>query len=474
MKFSDIFKIRRTKKDTWFDPVLSIDTPLFIDPFLLYAQEKDIFRGSHKEIISYFNDIFKLIAQTKGNIKHPLYYKAKDLLFFPEREELCLGYTAGGTGGLGSGSELANAMAAAIWETIKAGKNEIKHFEEIGILRAGIGADRISDATAGMLINRFITYTSNISKAHNVPLNKYSYSRVIYNSKYRKWLPQKVNLPENPYNNKPILLVPEYYLDTLPIINAADFWNYCIDHKNATLRAEFNNDISTRVSKEAIIELAKKNPTFIDDYTNYREKRKPKPYDLKSDKKGLIKWYPATKQYTAEKPITLNIKSDNDFPQVINSFVDEYKHFIEENNGWKLLWNDNKSSKSEEAAQLLFLGIVKHYCAANDIDIARETNIGRGPVDFKIADGYKYRTLLELKLARNTRYWRGINKQLPTYLKAEKIKEGYFIVIIYTDNDADRMKGIRRNITICNKDNNYDIKVILIDARPNKLSASKL
>ena len=63
----------------------------------------------------------------------------------------------------------------------------------------------------------------------------------------------------------------------------------------------------------------------------------------------------------------------------------EFRNYVENNAGWKLLWNDNGAPKSEEAAQLLFLGVIKHYRKANNIDISREVNIGRGPVDFKVS-----------------------------------------------------------------------------------------
>lgn len=35
MRFSEAFDIVRTHVDDWFDPNLSIDTPLFVDPIML-------------------------------------------------------------------------------------------------------------------------------------------------------------------------------------------------------------------------------------------------------------------------------------------------------------------------------------------------------------------------------------------------------------------------------------------------------
>jgi hypothetical protein len=115
MRFSEKFLIRTDPKDDWFDPVLSVDTNLFIDPFLIFAREIDHFVGSHKEIIGFFNDVFKLVAQSGGKRTSVLWKKAESLLRFPEAEELCIGYTESGTGGSGSGSVLAKLMTEALW-----------------------------------------------------------------------------------------------------------------------------------------------------------------------------------------------------------------------------------------------------------------------------------------------------------------------------------------------------------------------
>jgi hypothetical protein len=47
LKFSEVFSINTDHEGDWFDPVLTVDAHLFIDPFLLYAREKEAFLGSH-------------------------------------------------------------------------------------------------------------------------------------------------------------------------------------------------------------------------------------------------------------------------------------------------------------------------------------------------------------------------------------------------------------------------------------------
>lgn len=474
MKFSDQFDIKRSEGEEWFDPVLSVDTRLFIDPFLLYADEQGHFVGSHEQVVNFFNSAFKLIARSGGKTSSLLWRKAEAMLRLPEVEELCLGYTGAGTGGAGTGKGFAKVMAGALWEAIKAGLEEITHFEEAGILREGIGADRISDATANILRGRLAGYTTEVCEQHGVPLKTVRYRRGYYDSQEECWMPLEARLPINPYNNKPVLLVPRQYLRELPTINAEDFWEYCFTNENELVRNEFNYDISRRVSKKEIVELARNHPELRRKYLRSVERRPPDPYDLTRDPHGLVSWYDEAADYVDDHPLALLIQSEEDFVCAIDRMVDEYRSFVEDNRGWNLLWNENGTPRRESAAQDLFLGIIKHYCRANNIDISREPNIGRGPVDFKVSLGYNLRALLELKLAKNTKFWSGLSKQLPKYLEAENIQIGYFVVIMFNETDYQRASDIVEQVQEVRKATGRDIRHVLVDAAANPPSASKL
>lgn len=474
MRFSDYFDLVRGTQEDWFDAVLSIDTPLFIDPFLIYGEKRGRFRGSHATIIAFFNSVFRWVAAAQGRWSSVRYRKAVAALLFPEVEELCLGYTAGGTKGSGSGRDSARVIAAAIWEAIQAGVNAITHFEEIAILREGIGADRISDAVATLLRKQFAAYTSDVCERHGLPTEAFRYPHGVFNVKAERWERLEVRLPRNPYNGKPVLLVPERYLNVLPTINPDDFWDYCYTNENEILRNEFSYDVTRNVSKAEIIALARRRADLRERYLRDIEARGARPYDVHRDAKGLVRWYDASGAYCQGHPLALRVGSSKEFLGVVSTMVDAYRHFIQENEGWRLLWNDNRTSKGEKASQLLFLGIVKHYCQANDIDISPEPNVGRGPVDFKVSRGYQLRLLLEVKLARNTRFWNGLTRQLPTYLKAEGVRDGYFLVIAYDDRDLERLKDIQGVVGDVNAATGCRIRVRTIDAGPDKPSASKL
>lgn len=140
-----------------------------------------------------------------------------------------------------------------------------------------------------------------------------------------------------------------------------------------------------------------------------------------------------------------------------------------------MLWDEKGNKpKSEEASQLIFTGIVKHYCKANNIDLNREVNLGRGSVDFKFSSGYQNRALIEVKLAKNSKFWNGLEKQLIKYLEVEDIKKGYFLVICYNDDDINKVSGIQNVASEVGKRKNVDLNVYVIDASYDKPSASKL
>jgi hypothetical protein len=51
-------------RDSWSDPVLSVETPLFRDPFLLYAAEDGRFGGAHDEVSAFFNAMSRPIGSS--------------------------------------------------------------------------------------------------------------------------------------------------------------------------------------------------------------------------------------------------------------------------------------------------------------------------------------------------------------------------------------------------------------------------
>jgi len=475
MLFSRHFGIEKTESEDWFDPILDHDTKLFIDPFLIFASSHPGFQGGHAKIIDFFNRAFELAAESRGLSYTTQYRKLLSMILFPEVSELCLGYVSSGTSGAGTGTGFSRVIAAGILHSISVGITQVDHFEEIGLLHEGIGCDRISDISANLLREELVQYTQQICKQYGIPTRRVKSLR--FNFDYLRWNPLVTELPWNPYEQKPILLVPHEFLRDLPTINADEFFEYLWYNKNQQMRNDFNFEVKSKVRKSEIIQFAREHQFLVREYIDHVENRVvPKSYDLEQDKAGLYKWENETLPYTEKHPLVLDTpKSLADFRSLVEQIVFQFRHFVEEEQGYKLLWNEKPiTPKSEEAAQLLFAGIVKHYCRANNIDVSREVETGRGPVDFKFSMGYNFKTLLEVKLAKNGKFWHGIETQVPKYLNATEVSSGLYLIVYHKSQELRKIQGLKTRISSLGQKIGADLRAVVVDATRYKPSASKL
>lgn len=96
-----------------------------------------------------------------------------------------------------------------------------------------------------------------------------------------------------------------------------------------------------------------------------------------------------------------------------------------------------------------------------------------GPVDFKFSQGYEDRALIEVKLARNSKFWHGLTIQTPTYLKAAEVREGTFLVVVQTDKDLQRVADIQRIVHDVAERRQIRLTTVVVDARVGVLPASQ-
>lgn len=467
------FRIKRTRDDDWFDAILNADTKLFIDPFLIFKEKKGLWAEAHKKIIRHFDIVFEMISRSNFNQKSLVYQKALHLLTFKEPKELCLGYTAKGTGGSGGGLGYAKTIAEAIENAIRRGLQHPKHFEELGILNEGIGSDRISDITATILKSDLLSYTRANARRHRLPLAAHRVYAGEFDQQRQRWTDADVNVPTNPFSGKAFLFVPERFIRELPTLNADDWFD---SFQNEQLRQDLNYEILTKVKKADIVAAAREHPEAVRSWTRRMEAEGERPYDLRSDPNGVYQWDAQTQQFASEHPLALKAPTDSvGFFKVIDRIVSQFKLFIEDQGGWSLLWNDDRDDKPEEAAQLLFRGIVQHYCYANNIVVDREVELGRGPVDFKFSTGYVHRSHLEIKKLHNGKFWNGLEMQLPSYMKSDGVTDGWFLAIRYRDGRAaeKRARELPKRVRATATTESLNLRFQIVDAR-RPLSASNL
>lgn len=473
MLASHHFGIKRTNKDDWFDTILDADTELFVDPFLIFQESGKPWGDAHDRIIEHFNHAFMLIAKGNRKPESLAYKKALDLLIFTEPQELCLGYTSTGTAGLGSGHGYAGIIASAISAAIGRGVEHPSHFEELGILHEGIGADRISDITCTILKARLIEYTQGIAKRHGIPTESHRLYGAAFDEKRLRFLASEVEVPTNPATDGPLLFVPQRFLRRLPVLNAEDWWTH---YENEQLRRDLNYEVLGNVDKKTIVATAQAHPESVREWTEQMESESADPYDFSRDPKGVWQWDPVTRAYADNNPVELkHPEATEDFYGVIDTVVKQYKLFIEEQGGWRLLWNDDGSEKPEDAAQRVFRGIAQSYCRANNISLDAEVNLGRGPVDFKFSRGYEWRAHLEVKKLHNGKFWNGLENQLPSYMGSDEVTDGWLLGIQYFEKGVSeaRIKELPGRVRDVAKAKSLRLRYGLVDAQPQK-SASKL
>lgn len=474
MLFSETFQLEIDGTEPWFDTLLTLDTKLYIDPFLIFQDEFGPFVGAHEELVSFYDVAFQLVAEA-GEHKSPIpWRKAISILGTPEVEELCLGVTASGTRGAGAGGGKARLIAEALHKAIRFGLANPHHFETVQLFQKDIAEDTVSDAVGNILRHRFAEYTKLVCVEHGVPTENRPHLRGRFNPETRRWERIVVDAPINPFSGKQVLLVPKQYLRPMPTLNPDDFWGYCYDQNAQELRTELGEEISRNVNKDVILEKALMDYGSVEEFVAFLERVGGAPYDLENDPKGLVKWYHKTRDFVQENPVTLAFNGADDFPAFVQKLVSIFKNYVENQGGWELIYNDDGRPKSESACQRLFLGIVRHYCIANDIDVSPEVNIGRGPVDFKLSRGASMTALIEMKLAKNTKFWSGLEKQLPKYLDAEGVKIGHFLVVTFTEADVGRLKKIYERVATVNAQTGYDITHSIVEAVFRPPSASKL
>ena len=442
-----------------FDVILDVDTRVFIDPALLPLCQEPEFIGAKEKVEKYFSGIISLMRFTRK--ENDMYWKQADrMLTFHEMTGTCLGYSKRGTSGNAIGPILRKQILITIKELLDAGKVDPVIFELLGVMQEGMGCDRISDLITFILRNEIIAYTQRVITTCNLPHITDKMGRLVCH---------------NPYNGKALLMLPEIIMSPLPVSILFDGIDFSAE--NQRVRDEINKYIELGrrriLSKGELMGLMKTSIPFRDELIDAYKSYPVTPYDFYRDKSGEYVWYRKAKECTSQFPLDLHgmqIATPEDAYSVTKTICRQFGELIEDNGLYELLYDSDGKAKHESAAQLLFFGIAYSYCQANDLDLIREGNNGRGPVDFKLSRGATNKALVEVKLTSNNQLIHGIQTQLPIYMKQEKVKKALYLIIDTGHQTAlQHFINFYNNLSAAYKEK---IEYMVIDATPKK-SASK-
>lgn len=166
-------------------------------------------------------------------------------------------------------------------------------------------------------------------------------------------------------------------------------------------------------------------------------------------------------------------ESEEAFFEILEEIITDFKNTVE-NRAYKLLWDAERIPRDEEYCQILFDVCLDKYCKSKGIDITREPETGRGPIDFRFSSTVYYIAHVEIKKDNNPKLVHGLTKQLPTYMGSEGVRLGFFIVFDFGIKDISNLKGkLEQQCIELEKNRNLKLRIIYIDAKP-KLSASNV
>lgn len=449
------------------DAILDVDSKLFIDPYLLKTTTAPELQGSYTALSTRFGQVLKLLEKADGKkFGDPFWRQALRLFAFPEVQGLCIGYAQKNTSGSGMGIQLRMQVLQTAKVIVDAGITDPEIFELMGIFEEGIGADRISDMVARIILHDLLAYSERIFAELEVRTKKIKVEEQTY------------KLVQNHHNNWPIILLPRDILRDLPIAYTWDDIEY-VSSFNRQLRNKVNQIVrlsygKQRFTKSDLRRLFLSHTDLLEDLIKVYKSSPARRYNFDVDPSGQLIWHRKAKEYVEKHPLELSLpllpKTD-DVGGVVLAICEKFKDLVENNALYTLLYDQANKPKKEEAAQKLFFGIADSYCEANNLDLSREPNAGRGSVDFKISKGYQSRVIVETKLTTNPRLQHGFETQIGEYQKAEKSHQAIYL-IIDVGGSRERIQALKDLIQQYENEEILMPKVIFINAHPRP-SASR-
>lgn len=379
-----------------------------------------------------------------------------------------------GTSGRGIGQVLGNKLYEVATELVRAGIQDPAVLELVGLIEDGIGPDMVSDMLANIIAPDLARYTERITKSLKVkvPLLRFKIQR------------EEFKLPSYQVGSAltPLILVPRSIVRPLIAIGDWDDVGRAAA-LNAAVRAEMNNligrawsKVSVEEKKHALRQTLLCNPEIAKEFIATFLASHADNYDFEVDPAGLLGWLESARVAATLHSLVLTLPerpTQDQFYRVIKTICLQFQKLIEDNSLSDLLYNDDTGKpKHELATQRLFFGIAHAYCAANDLDLAREPNAGRGPVDFKLTRGQNYRVIVEVKLDRNPKLRDGYFKQLDAYMNAEATIRAIYLVVRVSEKGR-AVEELEKEILALRAAGKNCPEIIVIDGR-KKLSASKL
>ncbi len=485
--FSDFFNVPAKDLSDYgaFNVSLINDLPLFIDPFLLFGSKKSEYQELHNEILDYLSFLKSKSEDGITDIS-----QIKSWYIFSEIKQNWFGYSKVGNSGRGLGEKFGRGMSSSmhiVFDDLKKEKiTQSSHLEKAGLFEIGVGKDNISDFTANLIKHYLLTYTEIFAKRfiNPIQLKVVNVDKVYFDYDLERWMPKEFTLPFI-FQDFVILTPRDILTKDDNWINSndlrADFTRICSGIQNDQLRNEIFNYFKKKLPKpqknkkntqkeitEAIQSTIRQFPEIIKWYIKQKEENKEGAKNISKQKVEEVETVFIHKinsfvEILLKQTQFYEINSKGSFDEALERIA-FLKQVIENNDGYRLFYIDGKPIKREEDLQIIY----RLTWYASDFDINREVNNGRGPVDYSISKGSIDKTLIEFKLASNSKLKQNLAKQVEVYEQANNTKNSIKVILYFNDSELRKVIKILKQLKIENKSD-----IILIDAG-RKTSASNV
>ncbi|MGP8252606.1 MAG: hypothetical protein ACLQHF_11265 [Terracidiphilus sp.] len=465
MYFNQLFRISaiRMRKLGVFNREIGTDSKMFVDPKLLEDATEE-FAGARNDILKYFSTVIALIKQIKVERDTDLFWvAARNSMQFKETSNTGLGCAEDGTEGNAIGKILASRIISRARQVLPHVDYQPEVLELIGVFTEGLGCDRISDMVVAILKPRFLAYTSRVTTELQIQQTV----KAQFNGK-------TYIFPQAKKGEKPIILVPRSLLRPLPI--AADLGEALDnadlnDHTRQAANKMFADARERGAAAPTTNELRSfivSRPTIYKEILEGYKRARAIPYDFDLDPRKVSDFDPIAAEIVGAPKVDLSgLDAWGRVRRCVTETISHLRQSIEDNRLSDVLYDDQGKPRKELIAQRVIFAIAKIFGKLCNVDVARESNSGPGPVDFRFSVGDKDRLLVETKLSTHERLKDGYYEQLPAYGRAEGIKSLILLVIRVSDDDK-HIKALKEAIAR----KSLAIQVIGIDA-VRKPSASK-
>ena len=484
--FSDFFNVDEDVIELYGAVNISLinDMPLFVDPFLLFNSKKEEYQNIHNNIITYL----LFLQEQAEKYPSPPPGMLKNWYHFPEVKQTWLGFSLEGNSGRGLGKDFAINLHRELQSIFKDfGKETItksSHLEKLCLINPLVGRDKISDFTTNFAKKYILEYTAAFAAEYLKPeqCEKFVVPKVEFSFETHTWKPGEYTLPY--LNGDYVLLTPRDMLtrdDTF--INRMDMIcnlkNIAPSVEDASLRFALNHylievlprkkkEMSRTEKEQAATILISEHPKLIDHYIKYKEENEEEATSI--SKKVVQEVKQLFNCQLQELAQLLYTKTE--FYKFAGSSHDEayrrvmfLKSVIEDMDGYRIFYLDGKPIRRENDLQIMY----RLVWYATEYDVNREVNNGRGPVDFKVSKGSKDSTLVEFKLASNSKLKKNLMNQVEIYKKANCTERAIKVILYFTDEERDKVTGMLNDLNLSKCDD-----IVLVDAINNKTSASNV